>query len=109
MLRSVTLSHKEAPRLGCFLRCLAYLPQQPDHWAGREPGLIFIRCKSIIQLDKLEFDMDVIFMKLENAELKHIERKSSRVLFRPNDPAAAGDMPNNAKSTPVGVLLYAKE
>ena len=26
------------------------------------------------QLDKLEFDEDMIFMKLENAELKHIER-----------------------------------
>ena len=30
--------------------------------------------RSIILFDELEFDMDVIFMKLENAELKHIER-----------------------------------
>ena len=27
-----------------------------------------------MEFDKLEFDMDVIFMKLENAEPKHIER-----------------------------------
>ena len=30
--------------------------------------------KTIEQLDKLESDMNVIFMKLENAELKHIKR-----------------------------------
>ena len=30
--------------------------------------------KTVEQLDKLESDMDVIFKKLENAELKHIKR-----------------------------------
>ena len=36
--------------------------------------MISVSCRSIILADRLEFDEDVILMRLENAEWKHIER-----------------------------------